>query len=108
MEQVDNLSAIIDDLIDRGYSLGFEASEQVKYNPGDNKLYTKEFTIDEVYRCDEHATSSEIIYIFAISSARYSIKWIIINTISTEATVTLVEIYNKIKKAFLHVFHRSS
>jgi hypothetical protein len=102
MEETKVLSDIIGDLLDRGYSLDFEELQQMRFNLGEQDiqvLSANEFVIDEVYCCGDD--SPEVMYVFAVSSVRYRMKGIVINAITTDTSITLGEIFQKIKGAFL-------
>lgn len=102
MEETKVLSDIIGDLLDRGYSLDFEELQQMRFNLGEQDiqvLSANEFVIDEVYCCGDD--SPEVMYVFAVSSVRYRMKGIVINAITIDTSITLGEIFQKIKGAFL-------
>lgn len=107
MEDIKILSDVIGALLEQGYSLDFEALEQIRCNQDSCSIATlkaNEFVIDEVYRCSEYERSSEIIYVFAISSQKYMIKGITISTTASESSITVGEILHKIKEAFISLF----
>lgn len=109
MEETRMLGDVIGDLLDRGYSLGFEELEQARLDWGEENiqaLAAKEFVIDEVYCCGDD--SPDVIYVLAVSSVRYRMKGIVINAIATETSMNLGEIFQKIKGAFLGFIKRSS
>lgn len=108
MEKTKEMTDVVGELLDRGYSLNFEALEQARYDWGediDQPLPAGKFIIDGVYRC--HDGSADVIYIFAVSSIRYNMKCIVINAIAAETGDTLRDIFQKIKGAFAGLFkHR--
>jgi hypothetical protein len=101
MEKTKEMTDVVRELLDRGYSLSFEALEQARDDWGeeiDQPPPARKFLIDGVYRCRDG--SADIIYIFAISSTRYNMKSIVINAIAAETGDTLRDIFQKIKGAF--------
>src|SRR6218665_1318915 len=92
------LEDVIGDLLDRGYSLSFETLEQARAALGEEHIHVlpaSEFVIDEVCCCGQG--TFDVIYVFAVSSARYKMKGIVINAVATETSITLGEIFQKIK-----------
>jgi|GEM_PF-6443342 len=105
MENIKALDDIIGDLLDRGYSLGFEELQRTRLDLGEEHIQTlsaNEFVIDEVYCCSDGL--QDVIYVFAVSSVRYRIRGVVINTVTTETSITLKEIFQKIKGAFFRSF----
>ena len=101
MEKTKTLGDVIGDLIERGYSLDFQAVEQAKYELGEERvqiLPANGFKIDEVYCCEDG--SSDFMYVFAVSSMRYRMKGILINAVTTETSITVGDILKKIGNAF--------
>ena len=72
------------DLIDEGYK----------------NLPISDFLIDEVYCCSDKE-SGEISYILAISSLKEKLKFIIINVITKETSITIRDVLSKIQSGIM-------
>ncbi|MBO9154136.1 hypothetical protein ACFOTA_18115 [Chitinophaga sp. GCM10012297] len=98
MESVKLLDDVIEDLLERGYSLGFGALAK------GHVLLAKDFAIDEIVRCWEYDHAAGMIYVFAISSVKYGVKGIVVNAIREETAFTYRQVFSRIKCALLRLF----
>jgi hypothetical protein len=92
MERLNNLSEVINLLLNRGYTLDFDQltrGEHIENKP------PEDFHVDEIFCCREHFDTGDAIYVFAISSERHGFKGILINSDSTE-TLDLWNAFSKI------------
>jgi len=74
------------DLIDEGYKT----------------LPISDFLIDEVYCCNDKE-SGEISYILAISSLKEKLKFIVINVITKETSITIRDVLSKIQSGIMRL-----
>lgn len=95
---------IIKTLTDKGYAWTSEGSlydidligEKYENIPMAN------FLIDEVYCCKDKELD-EVSYIFAISSIEEKLKFIVINVITKETSITIGDILAKIKHGVMNL-----
>jgi hypothetical protein len=79
----DTLSESVDDLIRRGYTTDFllqEGKECLLCKDHSLELSPEDFEIDEVYRFEGMTDPADESIVFAISSAKYKVKGLVINS----------------------------
>ncbi len=79
----DTLSEAVNDLAKRGYTTDFlmhEEKDCLYCSHNSLELSPDEFTIDEVYRFEGMTDPADESIVFAISSAKFNIKGLVINS----------------------------
>lgn len=83
----DTLSEAVDDLVKRGYVTDFQIhSDKDCLLCADNsmELSPDDFVIDEIYRFEGMTDPSDESIVFAISSLKYQIKGLVINSFGAD------------------------
>ena len=83
----DTLSEAVNDLQARGYSDELSLSEKcVICNGRNTSLHPADFHIDEFHRFEGESNPSDESIVYAISSAKHSVKGILVNAFGPGAT----------------------
>lgn len=104
MDGIQLLGDVIEDLLERGYSLSFGALERSGCT---QVFHAGDFTVDGVFRCCEYGDAARIVYVFAISSAKYGMKWIVVNAISERTTFMPGTVWEKLKRSLPGLFRKT-
>ncbi len=98
---------VIEMLIGKGYVWAYDENfkDVELFENKFNALSPNDFRIDEVYCCKEQQTH-DVSYVFAISLVKENTKFIVINIITTEISITLGDILNKIKDSIINLLRR--
>ena len=79
----DTLSEAVNDLVKRGYTTNFllhQEKDCLYCSDNSLELSPDDFTIDEVYRFEGMTDPADESIVFAISSAKFNIKGLVINS----------------------------
>lgn len=84
----DTVSEAVNDLQKRGYTSDFNLNHDVDFitcNKTSTSLSPEDFEIDEIHRFEGETDPADETIVYAISSAKYNIKGIIVNAYGTYA-----------------------
>ncbi|WP_353145417.1 hypothetical protein [Chryseobacterium sp.] len=108
MEEIRLVNEVVAELLNSGYSANFDLMEYISSLTSSHKNWGHisglDFNIDEVYCCHENEYDSEIIYVFAISCAKYNIKGISTSISIVENSFSFAELFEKLKEAYKRIF----
>lgn len=97
----DTLSIAVNELIKRGYSEDFllmKENDCLICNDNSLVLSPDDFEIDEFYRFEGMSNPSDESIIYAISSKKYNLKGIVINSYGAEYNFRSSKLVEKLKK----------
>ena len=103
MKTYNNLVEATNDLTKRGYTENLSLDgETVDAVGKDIKMHADDFEIDEFYRFEGESNPDDMSIIYAVSSAKYNLKGVLINAFGTYANTSSSAIHAK-----LHYFQVS-
>ena len=80
MEYMKTVSQVINDLRKEGYTEDFNLKQNsIESANGNFKVFHNEFIIDKVYRFEGQSDPADEATVYAISSAKYSVKGVLVN-----------------------------
>jgi hypothetical protein len=83
----ETLSEAVNDLVKRGYTVDFllqEEKESLFCEDNSLELSPEDFTIDEVHRFEGMTDPADESIVFAVSSAKYNVKGLVINSFGAD------------------------
>lgn len=99
MNKYDSLTEAINDLISRGYVLNFNIKwDCLECVENSINLYPDDFEIDEAYRFQEMSDPDDESILYAISSAKYNQKGLLVNAFGIYSETASAELVAKISK----------
>lgn len=105
MEEYRTLLEIVNELLERGYTIDFNLMENL--NLFQNGYWTnvsaEDFEIDEVHIAEDETDASGLLLVFAISSRKHHVKGIVLNALTNGRSSSVIE---TIRKSFRFVFRR--
>lgn len=103
MESYDNLIEGIKGLKEQGYVEDFNLKENcLECRNNQYQIFHDEFEIDKVFRFEDDSTADDSSILYAISSEKYNLKGIIINSYGMYSETLTDEMLNKLKR---HTFN---
>jgi hypothetical protein len=97
----DTLSQAVDDLVKRGYTADFliqTEKECLICNNNSLELSPEDFVIDEVYRFEGMTDPADESIVFAISSPKYDMKGLVINSFGADFGYRSSKLVEHLKK----------
>ncbi len=99
MKSYDTLSEAVNDLVKRGYTYNFNIKSDCIYCVENAiNIHPEDFEIDEVYRFEGNTDPGDENVLFAISSAKYNLKGLLVNAFGVYADSFSSEIMAKLNK----------
>ena len=100
MESYDNLIEGINGLKKQGYVEDFNLKENcIECRGNQYKIFHNEFEIDKAFRFEDDSSPDDSSILYAISSAKYKLKGIMINAYGIYTDTITDEMLNKLKFA---------
>ncbi len=97
MKTYNNLVEATNDLIKRGYTENLSLDgETVDDKLKTIKMTAEDFEIDEFYRFEGESNPDDMSIIYAVSSAKYNLKGVLINAFGTYANTSSSAIHAKL------------
>ncbi|MCS4301834.1 hypothetical protein [Chryseobacterium sp. BIGb0232] len=107
MEEIRLVNEVVTELLDSGYSANFGLMEYLSSLKPVKEIADisgSDFNIDEVYCCHENEYNSEIVYVFAISCAKYDLKGISTSISIVDNSFSFSELFEKMKEMYRRIF----
>lgn len=98
MAQYSTLLEAINGLKAEGYTEDFNLQQQcIECRSGQYKIFHDEFVVDKFYRFDNSSDAADQSIIYAISSDKYGLKGILINSYGIYSEPVTDEMLNKLR-----------
>lgn len=105
MNGFETLSETLNDLSLRGYTLDFclhGEKDCLVCRKTTRQLFPDEFIVDEYYRLAGATDSKDEIIVYALSSSKYNVKGVVVNSIDIYNHGSTSKIVEKLKQFLVH------
>ncbi|MBZ0247210.1 MAG: phosphoribosylpyrophosphate synthetase [Cyclobacteriaceae bacterium] len=105
MRGLETLSEVLNDLSLRGYTLDFSLHSEkdcLICRKTTRHLSSDEFDVDEYYRFEKATDSRDEVILYALSSSKYNVKGVVVNTLGIYANGSTSKIVEKLKQSLAH------
>lgn len=99
MRYYETVSAAVNDLQDRGYTLNLNLKPDCLHcAENELQLYPEDFHIDEVYRFEGETDPADEAVVYAVSSDKHAVKGVLVDGYGTSAGAISPEIMAKLSR----------